>query len=109
MKIKAKIDRFLPGEKVRAIASVSLDGQFVVKGLRIIDGNKGLFVAGPQESYKDRDGNRKYRDLFFPISNLGRSDLEDAVLEAYKLKLEERQNKEQNNNWSSNTDEVLPF
>ena len=47
MKIKARIEKMLSDSKVRAIASVSLDGQFVIKGLRIVDGNKGLFVTGP--------------------------------------------------------------
>ena len=56
MKIKARIDKMLSDSKVRAIASVSLDGQFVIKGLRIVDGNKGLFVTGPQSSFKDKDG-----------------------------------------------------
>ena len=45
MKIKARIEKMLSDSKVRAIASVSLDGQFVVKGLRIVDGNKGLLKA----------------------------------------------------------------
>lgn len=52
MRVKARIDRMMSGERVKAIASVSLDGQFVVKGLRVVAGNKGLFVAAPQLSYK---------------------------------------------------------
>ena len=59
MKIKARIDRMVSGDRVKAIASVSLDGQYVVKGLRVVDGNKGLFVAPPQSSYKDGEGNTK--------------------------------------------------
>ena len=39
MRIKARIDKMLTDKKVRAIASVSLDGQFVIKGLRVVDGN----------------------------------------------------------------------
>lgn len=105
MKIKARIDKMISGGKVRAIASASLDGQFVVKGLRVIDGNKGLFVAGPQSSYKDNEGQRKYQDLFFPISNSGKADLEKAVLDAYQLQLNQNQSAE----WASDVGGVLPF
>lgn len=87
MKIKARIDRMVSGERIKAIASVSLDGLFVVKGLRVVDGSKGLFVAPPQSSYKDGAGNTKYSDIFFPISNAGKSNLQDAVLNAYSQEL----------------------
>ena len=107
MKIKARIDKMISGGKVRAIASASLDGQFVVKGLRVIDGNKGLFVAGPQSSYKDNEGQRKYQDLFFPISNSGKADLEKAVLDAYQQQL--NQNQDQSAEWASDVGGGLPF
>ena len=51
MKIKAKIDRMVNSGNVKAIASVSLDGMFVVKNLKIMDGRKGLFVSMPQETF----------------------------------------------------------
>lgn len=91
MKVKARIDRMMSGERVKAIASVSLDGQFVVKGLRVVSGNKGLFVAAPQLSYKANDGGVKYSDFFFPISNAGKTALQEAVLKAYDQKLAEAQ------------------
>ena len=50
MKIKAKIDRMVNSGNVKAIASVSLDGMFVVKNLKVMDGKKGLlqsFVWNP--------------------------------------------------------------
>ena len=109
MKIKARIEKMLSDSKVRAIASVSLDGQFVVKGLRIVDGNKGLFVTGPQSSFKDKDGKTKYQDLFFPISNAGKADLEKAVLDAYSQKLSETQNQTLDGGWHSQDGGILPF
>ena len=60
MKIKAKIDRMVNSGNVKAIASVSLDGMFVVKNLKIMDGKKGLFVSMPQETYSGKDGQKKY-------------------------------------------------
>ena len=95
MKIKARIDRMVSGDRVKAIASVSLDGQYVVKGLRVVDGNKGLFVAPPQSSYKDGEGNTKYSDIFFPISNADKSNLQDAVLNAYSQELAKMQDMDQ--------------
>ena len=44
MKVVARIDRLVQKGNVKAIASVSLDGMFVVKGLKVMDGKKGLFV-----------------------------------------------------------------
>lgn len=60
MKIKAKIDRMVNVGNVKAIASVSLDGMFVVKNLKVMDGKKGLFVSMPQETYSGKDGQKKY-------------------------------------------------
>lgn len=51
MKIQAKIERLVKGGSVKAVASITLDGWFVVKNLRVVDGSKGLFVSMPQESY----------------------------------------------------------
>lgn len=109
MKIKARIDKVLSDSKVLAIASVSLDGQFVIKGLRVVDGNKGLFVAGPQSSYKDKDGKVKYQDLFFPISNAGKVDLEKAVLDAYSQKLSQTQDQPIDGGGHSQDGGILPF
>lgn len=69
MKIKAKIDRMVNSGNVKAIASVSLDGMFVVKNLKIMDGKKGLFVSMPQETYSGKDGQKKYSNLFFALTN----------------------------------------
>lgn len=109
MKIKARIEKLTPDKKVRAIASVSLDGQFVVKGLRVVDGNKGLFVAGPQSSYKDKENKVKYQDLFFPISNAGKADLEKAVLDAYSQELAKTQSQALDGGWHSQDGGILPF
>lgn len=87
MKIQARIDRMVNKGNVKAIASVSLDGMFVVKNLKVIDGKKGMFVSMPQESYPDRDGNTKYSNTFFALTNSARMQLQEAVLDAYKLSL----------------------
>lgn len=65
MKIKAKIDRMVNAGNVKAIASVSLDGMFVVKNLKVMDGKKGLFVSTPQETFTGKDGQKKYSNTLF--------------------------------------------
>ena len=88
MKIQARIDRMVNKGNVKAIASVSLDGMFVVKNLKVMDGKKGMFVSMPQESYPDREGNTKYSNTFFALTNSARMQLQETVLDAYKLSLD---------------------
>ena len=124
MKIQAKIDRMINAGNVKAIASVSLDGMFVVKNLKVMDGRKGLFVSMPQESYADREGKRKYSNIFFAITNSAKTDLQEAVLDAYKLCLDpkytpkqrnpqqqypEPQYPEQQPDWVGEYDDMLPM
>ena len=80
MKIKAKIDRMVNSGNVKAIASISLDGMFVVKNLKIMDGKKGLFVSMPQETYSGKDGQKKYSNLFFALTNSAKLELQETVL-----------------------------
>ena len=81
MKIKAKIDRMVNSGNVKAIASVSLDGMFVVKNLKVMDGKKGLFVSMPQETYSGKDGQKKYSNLFFALTNSAKLELQETVLQ----------------------------
>ena len=84
MKIKAKIDRMVNAGNVKAIASVSLDGQFVVKNLKVMDGRKGLFVSMPQETYTGKDGQKKYSNTFFALTNSAKVELQQVVLDTYQ-------------------------
>ena len=84
MKIEAKIDRVVQSGHLKAIASVSLDGMFVVKNLKVMDGKKGLFVSMPQEVYPGKDGQKRYSNVFFALTNAARADLQEAVLDAYQ-------------------------
>ncbi len=72
-------------ENLKAFASVTLDGAFAVKELKVIEGQKGLFVSMP--SRKTPDG--KYRDVAFPITKEARDLLQSTVLGAYRKALEE--------------------
>lgn len=79
------------GGNVKAYASVNIGSAFAVKNLRIIEGNKGLFVVMP--SVKNHKG--EYEDIFFPISKESRATLNTAVISAYEQKLEMAETTEQ--------------
>lgn len=79
--------------RMRAIASITFDEEFVVHDVRVIDGNNGLFVAMP--SKRTADG--EFRDIAHPINSNTRAKIQTAVLEEYhrldgdetKIELEE--------------------
>lgn len=88
MKIKARIDRMVNTGNVKAIASVSLDGMFVVKNLKVMDGKKGVFVSMPQETYPGKDGQKKYSNTFFALTNSAKMALQESVLQAYQQQID---------------------
>ncbi len=66
---------------IKAYASVTLDGEFVVKGLKVLEGENGLWVGMPGK--KDlRSG--EFKDTFHPITREARDKITSAVLEAYE-------------------------
>lgn len=71
-------------EKLKAFVSITLDNCFVVRGLKIIKGNRGMFVAMP--SRKRPDGT--FQDLAHPINNETRSWMEETILSAYRQEVE---------------------
>jgi stage V sporulation protein G len=66
--------------KMRAVVSVTIDNAFVVHDIKVIEGDKGLFIAMP--SRKTADG--EYRDLAHPINSETRENLQTLILDAYK-------------------------
>ena len=94
--IRARIDRLadFEGSKVKAFASANIGGAFAIHGLRVVDGEKGLFVAMPSTSFQ-KDGKTEYQDTFHPITNEARKELNDAVLQAYEQKLAEEQTEDE--------------
>lgn len=70
-------------EKLKAYATIVFDDCFVVRDLKIIHGNNGLFVAMP--SKKKKDGT--YRDTAHPLNNETRRMIEESVLGEYEREL----------------------
>lgn len=77
-----KIRRVVAEGRMKALASITLDHEFVVHDLRVIEGNSGLFVAMP--SKRTQEG--IFRDVAHPINALMRKKVEDSVLEAYAVR-----------------------
>ena len=65
--------------KMKAVVSVTLDDEFVVHDIKVIEGEKGLFIAMP--SKKSSDG--EYRDIAHPINSSTREKWQQEILEAY--------------------------
>ena len=89
--VSAKIDRMIEREDatVKAYASVNLGGEFVIKDIAVVDGQKGMFARMPFRSYKGANGDTKYSDIAFALTDEARQSLNDAVLGAYRETLEE--------------------
>ena len=71
-------------DKLRAFVNITFDDVFVVRGLKVIQGNKGLFVCMP--SRKLADGT--YKDIAHPINNEFRQKIETMILNKYERVLE---------------------
>lgn len=65
--------------KMKAIASITIDGVFVVHDIKILEGEKGMFIAMP--SRKSSDG--EFRDIAHPINTETREMLQALILEKY--------------------------
>jgi stage V sporulation protein G len=66
--------------KLKAFASITLDNCFVIRGLKIIKGASGIFVAMPSRKRKDGE----YQDIAHPINNETRQWMEKIILNKYQ-------------------------
>ena len=66
--------------KMKAVVSITIDDEFVVHDIKVIDGEKGLFIAMP--SRKASDG--EYRDIAHPINSDTRQKIQQLILDAYR-------------------------
>ena len=74
-----RLHRFDGESKLKAFADISI-GDFLIKGLRIVEGQKGLFLGMPQE--KSKDG--KWYNTFCPLTKEAREIISEVVLAAYQ-------------------------
>ena len=73
--------------KMKAVVSITLDGEFVIHDIKVIEGEKGLFIAMPSR----RAGDGEYRDIAHPINSDTREKVQNIILETYSAVLEGEQ------------------
>ena len=66
--------------KMKAVVSITIDDEFVVHDIKVIEGEKGLFIAMP--SRKASDG--EYRDIAHPINSETRDKIQKVILDKYE-------------------------
>ena len=76
--------------KMKAIVSITLDNEFVVHDIKVIEVEKGMFIAMP--SKKAADG--EHRDIAHPINSGTRENIQKIILEAYEKALNEPEEEE---------------
>jgi stage V sporulation protein G len=71
-------------EKLKAYVTITLDNCFVIRDLKIIHGNTGLFIAMPAKRRKDGT----YRDIAHPLNAVTRDRMEKTILVAYERQIQ---------------------
>ena len=74
-----RVRRVAKEGKMKAVVSITIDEEFVVHDIKVIEGEKGLFIAMP--SRKATDG--EYRDIAHPINSATRERIQNIILEKY--------------------------
>jgi len=70
--------------KMRAVVSITIDEVFVIHDIKVIEGDKGLFIAMPSR----KAGEGEYKDIAHPINSETRSEIQDIILKKYYEVLE---------------------
>ena len=80
-----RIRKIAKDGKMKAIVSITLDDEFVVHDIKVIEGEKGLFIAMP--SRKTTTG--EYKDIAHPINSQTREQIQEMILNEYQKALTE--------------------
>jgi stage V sporulation protein G len=80
-----RVRRVAKEGKMKAVVSITIDNEFVIHDIKVIEGEKGLFIAMP--SRKSSDG--EYRDIAHPINSDTRRKIQELVLARYEETPEE--------------------
>lgn len=75
-----RVRKITKESKMKAVVSITLDNEFVVHDIKVIEGDKGLFIAMPSR----RAGDGEYRDIAHPINTDTREKLQSIILERYE-------------------------
>ncbi|MCQ2979442.1 MAG: septation regulator SpoVG [Clostridia bacterium] len=74
-----RVRKVASDSKMKAIVSVTFDGEFVVHDIKVIEGEKGLFIAMPSRKIV----NGEFKDIAHPINSDTRDRIQQAVLDEY--------------------------
>lgn len=66
--------------KMKAVVSITLDNEFVVHDIKVIEGDKGLFIAMPSKKVAEGE----FRDIAHPINSVTRENMQRIILEKYE-------------------------
>lgn len=75
-----RVKKLNTDNRLKGIASVTLDNSFVVRGIKIVESQRGLFVAMPSE----KDSKGVFRDIVHPVNIEFRERLQNAILEKFE-------------------------
>ena len=72
-----RVRKMTKESKMKAVVSITIDDEFVIHDIKVVEGEKGLFIAMP--SRKAADG--EYRDIAHPINSQTRNSIQEIVLQ----------------------------
>ncbi len=73
--------------RMKAVVSITLDNEFVVHDIKIIESDNGMFVAMPSRQTPDGE----YRDIAHPINSETRNMIQSTILDAYEKEMQEEE------------------
>ena len=79
-----RVRKITKAGKMKAVVSITLDNEFVVHDIKVIEGEKGLFIAMPSRMAADGE----YRDIAHPINARTREMIQGVILEKYFMVIE---------------------
>lgn len=82
-----KIRKITSEGKMKAIVSITLDNEFVVHDIKVIEGENGLFIAMPSR----KTPNGEFKDIAHPISTEVRQNFQSEILKHYNIALSEKE------------------
>ena len=83
MEFRAKITREIGKGNLIAFADVNAGGVLNLRGVRLMQGDRGLFIGTPGTEWKDRFGETRYTDVFSPIGKQVYAEMLQSVRDAY--------------------------
>lgn len=78
------------GNKMKAVVSITLDDEFVIHDIKVIEGDRGLFIAMPSRKTAENE----YRDIAHPINSATREKIQAVILEKYEEVMSQEENAE---------------